>query len=61
MRSWELQGLIKLTAIFIGWCDMVFCNQENTLIGQDFPVFLSNQNKEIKVLCPDGKAPYPGC
>ena len=50
MRSWELQGLIKLTAIFIGWCDMVFCNQENTLIGQDFPVFLSNQNKEKSAL-----------
>ena len=40
---------------------MVLLNQEITLIGQDFPVFLSNQNKENKVLCPDGKAPYPGC
>ena len=50
MRSWELQGLLKLTAIFIGWCDMVLINQENTLIGQDFPVFLSNQNKEKSAL-----------
>ena len=46
MRSWEFRGEIKLTVTFIGRCNMVLLNHEIILIGQDFPVFLSNQNKE---------------
>ena len=50
MRSWELKGKIKLTVTFIGWCDMVLLDHEIILIGQDFPLFLSNQNKEKSAL-----------
>ena len=50
MRSWEFKGEIKLTVTFIGWCDMVLLNHDIILIGQDFPLFLSNQNKEKSAL-----------
>ena len=42
MRSWEFKGEIKLTVTFIGWRDMGLLNHDIILIGQDFPLFLSN-------------------